>query len=137
MKLWFRLTIICWALVCLFLSLSQQVSRNHQPHLICSRPWIDRCKEAASDSPTAAIVSIMEFDPLRAGPLTSLVLDGAWTPRNIGPPGQEPHGPPEPIEPWRAAGSKQAAQRKHRATLFQEILGQPTEFEESAFCNSL
>jgi len=28
MKLWFRLTIICWALACLFLSLSQQVSWN-------------------------------------------------------------------------------------------------------------
>jgi hypothetical protein len=41
------------------------------------------------------------------------------------------------IEPWQAAGSKQAAQRKHRVTFFQEILGQPTKFEESAFCNSL
>ncbi len=137
MKLWFRLTIICWALACLFLSLSQQVSWNHQPHLVCSRLWIDRCREAASDSQSAAIVSSMEFDPLRAGPLTSLVLDGAWAPGNIGPPGQELHGPPEPIEPWRTAGSKQAAQCKHQATLFQEILGQPTELEESAFCNSL
>jgi len=137
MKLWFRLTIVCWALVCLFLSLSQQLSRNHQPHLVCSRPWIDRCREAASDSPTAAIVSSMEFDSVRAGPLTSLVLDGAWTAGNIAPPGQKPHGPPEPIEPWRVAGSKPAAQRNHRATFFQEIFGQPTEFEESAFCNSL
>jgi hypothetical protein len=25
----------------------------------------------------------------------------------------------------------------HRATFFQEILGQPAEFEELAFCNSL
>jgi len=97
MKPWFRLTvIICWALVCLFLSLSQQVSRNHQLHLVCSRPWIDRCREAASDSPTAAIVGSMEFDRLRAGPLRSLVLDSAWTAGKIGPPGQKPHGPPEP-----------------------------------------
>jgi hypothetical protein len=41
------------------------------------------------------------------------------------------------IEPWQAAASKQAAQRKHRVTFFQKILGQPTKFEESAFCNSL
>jgi len=137
MKLWFRLTIVCWALVCLFLSLSQQLSRNHQPHLVCSRPWIDRCREAASDSPTPAIVSSMEFDSVRAGPLTSLVLDGTWTAGNIGPPGQG--------DPWAtgadralaSCGSKPAAQRNHRATFFQEIFGQPTEFEESAFCNSL
>src|SRR6266446_10472275 len=136
MKLWFRFTIGCWALMGLFLSLSQQVSRNHQPHLVCSRPWIDRCREPASGLTTAAVLRNMEFDSARAGPLTSLVL-GAWTASNMGPPGQEPHGPPEPIEPCRACWSKQAAQCKHRATFFQEILGQPTEFEESAFCNSL
>jgi len=140
MKLWFRLTIVCWALVCLFLSLSQQVSQNHQLHLVCSRPWIDRCREAAAaaDSPTAAIVGSMEFDRLRAGPLTSLVLDSAWTAGKIGPPGQKP--------PWATgAGSSlgklpvqnRQPKRKHRVTFFQEILGQPTEFEESAFCNSL
>jgi hypothetical protein len=83
------------------------------------------------------MVSSMEFDPVRAGPLTSLVLDNTWTAGNIGPPGQETHGPPEPIKPWRVASSKPAAQSKHRATFFQEILGQPAEFEELAFCNSL
>jgi hypothetical protein len=46
-------------------------------------------------------------------------------------------GHPEPIKPWRVASSKPAAQSKHRATFFQEILGQPAEFEELAFCNSL
>ncbi len=137
MKLWFFLTIVCWVLVCLFLSLSQQLSRNHQPHLVCSRPWIDRCREAASDSPTAAIVSSMESDSLRAGPLTSLVLDGTWTAGNIGPPG---HGDSWATGADRALTScrfKAGSQRKHRATFFQEIFGQPTEFEESAFCNSL
>jgi len=136
MKLWFRLTIVCWALVCLFLSLSQQLSRNHQPHLVCSKPWIDRCREAAPDSPTAAMVSSREFDPVRAGPLTSLVLDSPWTAGNIGPPGQETHGPPEPIEPWRVASSKPAAQRKHRATFFQEILGQSAELKNWRFATA-
>jgi hypothetical protein len=29
MKLWFFLTIVCWALLCLLLSLSQQAGLNH------------------------------------------------------------------------------------------------------------
>jgi len=135
MKPWFFLTIVCWALVCLFLSLSEQLSRNHQPHLVCSRPWIDRCREA-TDSPTAAIVSSMEFDPVRAGPLTSLVLDDTWTGGNIGPPGQETHGPPEPIEPWRVAGSKPAAQRKHRATFPRKFLVNPPNLKNRRFATA-
>jgi len=83
------------------------------------------------------MVSSMEFDLVRAGPLTSLVLDSTWTAGNIGPPGQETHGPPEPIKPWRVSSSKPAAQRKYRATFFQEILVNPPNLKNWRFATAL
>jgi hypothetical protein len=79
----------------------------------------------------------MEFDSARAGPLASLVLDGAWTAGNIGPPGQETHGPPEPIGPWRLAGQSRQLKATSSYLANEKLLAQPTEFEESGFCNSL
>jgi hypothetical protein len=121
MKPWFTLTIVCWTLVCLLLSPSQQAGLNHPLQVTGSSQWLDRCREPAPDSPAASVVGSTEFDPARAGPLTLLVLDSAWTAGNIGPPGQENHGPPELIGicrlPVKAGGSK-----PHRATLLQEIL---------------
>jgi len=121
MKPWFSLTLVCWALVCLLLSHSQQVGLNHPLQVTGSSQWLDRCREPASDSPAASVVGRTEFDPARAGPLPSLVLDGAWTAGNIGPLGQENHGPPEPIGicrlPVKAGSSKQL-----RATVLQEII---------------
>jgi hypothetical protein len=84
MKPWFSLTIVCWALLCLLLGLSQQAGLNHPLQVANSGPWLDRCSEVASGSPTAAVLRSVEFDPVRAGPLAP-----------IGPRGQETHGPPE------------------------------------------
>jgi hypothetical protein len=110
MKPWFSLTIVCWALLCLLLSLSQQAGLNHPLRVADSGPWLDRCGEAASGSPTAAVLRSAEFDPVRAGPLAS-----------IGPPGQETHGPPEPIGTWQVAKSKPAAQNNIQPTCLHEI----------------
>ena len=104
MKPWFSLALVCWALMGLLLSLSQQAGLNHPLQVADSGQWLDRCREVASGSPTAAVLRSMEFDPVRAGPLASLILDGAWAAGDIGPPGQETHGPPEPIGIWQVAG---------------------------------
>lgn len=93
MKPRFWLSMVCWVLVCLLLSLSQQGGLNHPLRVSNSGQWLDRCREPASGSPTASVVRSTPFDPARAGPLTSLVLDDTWTLGNIGPPGQEIHGP--------------------------------------------
>jgi hypothetical protein len=103
MKPWFSLTLVRWALLCLLLILSQQASLNHTLQVVGSDQWLDRCREPASGSPTASVIRSTEFVPARAGPRASLVLDGGWTAGNIGPPGQETHGPPEPIGAWRVA----------------------------------
>jgi hypothetical protein len=136
MKPWFTLTIVCWTLVCLPLSLSQQASLNHPLQVAGSSQWLDRCREPALDSPAASVVGSTEFDPVRAGPLTSLVLDSAWTAGNIGPPSQENHGPPELIAESAGWRSKLAAQSHIEPPCSRKFLTQPTEFEESGFCNS-
>ena len=105
MKSCFTLTIVCWTLVYLLLSLSLgQQPLNPQLQVAGSSQWLDRCSEPASGSFTASVVRSTQFDLARAGPLTSLVLDGAWTAGNMGPPGQETHGPPEPIGICPVAG---------------------------------
>ena len=116
MKPWFflTLTLVGLALVCLLLSFSLPASLNHPLQVVGSGPWLDQWREPASGSPTASVVRSMEFDPARAGPLASLVPDCAWTASNIGPPGQETHGPPEPIGLWRVAG--QSRQLKARSS---------------------
>ncbi len=122
MKRWFRLTLVCGALVGLLLSLSQSAGLNHPLQVVGSGPWLDRCREPASDSPTASVVSTMEFDPARAGPLESLVLDCTLTAGNIGPP-EETHGPPEPSGSWRVSGQSRQLKASHRATFLREITG--------------
>ncbi len=98
MKPWFSLTLVCWVLLCLLLSLSQQAGLNHPLQVADSGPWLDRCGWS-----NAAVLRSMEFNPVRAGPLASLVLDSAWAADDTGPPGQETHGPPEPIGNWQVA----------------------------------
>ena len=95
MKPRFWLTMVCWALVCLVLGLIQQAGMYHSSQVSGSSQWLDQCRERASGSPTASVFKSTQFDPARARSLTSLVLEDAWTERNIGPPGQETHGPPE------------------------------------------
>jgi hypothetical protein len=121
MKPWFSLTIVCWALLCLLLSLSQQAGLNQPLQVADSGQWLHRSKEPASGSPTASIVRSTEFDPARAGPLTPLVLDGVWIAGNLGPPGQKDHGPPEAIGICRLP-VKTGSSKQHRATLLHEII---------------
>jgi hypothetical protein len=107
MKPRFWLTMVCWALVCLVLGLSQQVGLYLTR---CKFPaqangWIN-VEKPASGSPTASVVRSTQFDPARARSLTSLVLEDAWPERNIGPPGQETHGPPEDERNLPVAGQR-------------------------------
>jgi hypothetical protein len=94
MKLWFRFALVCLAIVCLLLSLSQQAGSNYQLPVARSGPGLDRCREPTSSLPTASVVKSMEFHPARAGPLESLVLDCALTVSNINPFCLNTHGPP-------------------------------------------
>jgi hypothetical protein len=94
---WFRLTLICCVLLCLFLGLTQAVDWNYQP-VVSSGSSFDRGTKATSDSPTSSVVGSMAFHLARARPFGSLVLDCGLTVGNIGPPGQENHGPPEPMD---------------------------------------
>ena len=137
MKLWFSLILVCWALLFLLLSLSQQASLNHQLQVVGSGQWLDRCREPASGSPTPAVLRSMEFDPDRGAPLESFVLDSVWTVGNMGPPGQEIHGPPQSLAPWRVAGQSRQRKATIESPFSAKLLARPTEFEESGFCNSL
>src|SRR5213080_4398196 len=127
-KCW--LTMVCWALVCLVLGLIQQAGMYHSSQVSGSSQWLDRCREPASGSPTASVVESTQFDPARAGPLTSLVLEDSWSKGNIGPPGQETHGAPKTIGIWRLP-VKDGSSKQQRATLPRRFLTQPTEFEKS------
>jgi hypothetical protein len=117
-KCW--LTMVCWALVCLVLGLIQQAGMYHSSQVSGSSQWLDRCREPASGSPTASVAESTQFDPARTGPLTSLVLEDAWSKGNIGPPRQETHGPPKTIGNWRLP-VKDGSSKQQRATLRREI----------------
>ena len=106
MKPNFWLTVVCWALVGLLLSLSQQAGLYHSLQVSGSSQWLDQCREPASGSPTASVFKSAQFDPARARSLTPLVLEDAWPERNIGPPGQETHGPPEDERNLPVAGQR-------------------------------
>ena len=135
----FRLTLslVCGALLCLLLGRNPPADWNSQSYVVRSQPCFDQGKEAASDSPTTSVVGSMEFDPARAGPFGSLVLDGASTAGNMGPPGQESHGPPEPMGPWRVAGQAGNSNQPHRATFSTKLLALNRRIEESGFRNNL
>jgi len=140
MKPWFRLTVtltlLCLAPVGLFLSFSPVADLNHPLHVVGWGPWFDRGREPAFDSPTASVVRSMEFDLVRAGPLASLVLTCTLTAGNIGPPGQEIHGPPEPMGPWRVAGQAGISNQRHRATLCTKLLTFNTELQNRGFATA-
>jgi hypothetical protein len=129
MKLWFRLTIVCGALVCLLLGLSQPVGLNHPGHVVGTGPWLDRCRAAASDSPTTSLVRSLAFHPVRAGPRESLVLDCALTADHLAPPGQETHGPPEPIGSLASCWSSCNSNHRHRASLSPKLLASNVELK--------
>jgi len=133
---WFRLTLICCVLLCLFLGLTQAVDWNYQP-VVSSGSSFDRRTQATCDSPPSSVVGSMAFHLARTGPFGSLVLDCGLTVGNIGPPGQENHGPPEPMGPWQVAGQAGNSNQRHRATLSKKLLVFSRTIEESEFCISL
>jgi hypothetical protein len=133
---WFRLTLICCVLLCLFLGLTQAVDWNYQP-VVSSGFSSDRGTQPTSDSPTSSVVGSMAFHLARSRPFGSPVLDCGLTVGHIGPPGQENHGPPEPMGPWQAAGQAGNSNRRHRATLSNKLLVFSRKIEKSGFCISL
>src|SRR5438046_4104269 len=118
-KCW--LTMVCWALVCLVLGLIQQAGMYHSSQVSGSSQWLDRCREPASGSPTASVVESTQFDPARAGPLTSWAVKDCCGKGKIAPPGQEPLGAPKTSEIGRLP-AKEANQNNKRPPLPQEIL---------------
>jgi hypothetical protein len=94
---WFRLTLVYCVLLCLFLGLTQAVDWNYQP-VVSSGCSSDRGTKATSNSPTSSVVASMAFHVARARPFGPVVLDCGLTVGNIGPPGQENHGPPEAVD---------------------------------------
>src|SRR5258708_22866597 len=119
------LTAVCWALVCLVLGLIQQAGM-YSSQVSGSSQWLDRCREPASGSPTASVVESTQFDPARAGPLTSLVLEDSWSKGNIGPPGQETHGPPKTIGNWRFPRTNTAAPNNNHTPCRRKFFNQAT-----------
>jgi hypothetical protein len=133
---WFRLTLVCCVLLCLLLGLTLAVDRNYPP-VVSSGSLFDRGTQATSDSPTSSVVRSMACDLARAGPFGSLVLDCGLTAGDIGPPGQESHGPPEPMGPWQVAGQAGNSNQRHRATLSKKILVSAEKLKSRGFCISL
>jgi hypothetical protein len=140
MKRWLRLTLVCWVLLCLFLSLPQAVGLNHPLPIVGLRPEFDQGKEP---DPGRHSLGCQKHE-IRSG--------SHWIPRapgarmrvhcagNLGPLGPETHGPPEPIGLGRVAG--QAVNRQLQLTprvhSSQRIYcPQATNFLESEFHNSL
>jgi hypothetical protein len=128
MKPWFSLILVCWALLFLLLSLSQQAGLNHPLLVASSGQWLDGCREPASGSPSASVRRSMEFDQARAAPLESLVLDYALTAVNMGPPSQEIHGPPQSMGTWRVAGQSLQLKATIAAPFSTKLLARATGF---------
>ena len=133
---WFRLTLVCCVLLGLCLSFAQAVDWNYQP-IVSSESSFDRGTKATSDSPTSSVVGSVAFHLARAGPFGSLVLDCGLTAGNNDPPGQENHGPPEPMGPWQVAGQAGNSNQRHRATLSAKLLVFSQKIEKAEFRNTL
>ena len=119
---WFRLTLICCVLLCLFLGLTQAVDWNYQP-VVSSGSSSDRGTKVTSDSPTSFVVGSMAFHLARPRPFGSLVLDCGLTVGNIGPPGQQNHGPPEPMDLGKLPARARKLKPTPSSNLVQEIVG--------------
>jgi hypothetical protein len=120
---WFRLTLVCWALLGLLLGLTPPANWNYQSHVVHSGPCFDQGKETASDSSTASVVERMECDPARAASLESLVLDHALTASNTGPPGQETHGASGTDGPLASCRSSRQLKPTPSSNLLHKITG--------------
>ncbi len=91
---WFRLTLLCLALLCLLLNLTQAADCNPQLHSVGSGSGFAQGREVAPNAPTVSVVRWVN-DSARAGPQQSLALDCMLT-ADTGPPGWESHGPSAP-----------------------------------------
>ena len=74
MKPWFSLTLVCWALLCLLLSLSQQATVNYDPRAPDEARSAALGRELASTWPRVSSVTTFGFHPARAEPLESLPI---------------------------------------------------------------
>ena len=127
MKPRFWLTMVCWALACVVLGLSQQAGLYHSSQVSGSSQWLDQCSEPASGSRTASVFKSTQFDPARAGPPTSLVLEDAWTDGNIGPPG--------PGKPWTTGADQNLPVAGQRRQLKARTGRHPQEIIDSSLRN--
>src|SRR6516165_1486322 len=91
---WFRLTLLCLALLCLLLNLTQAADCSRQLHSVGSGPGFDQGREVAPNAPAVLVVRWVN-DSARAGPQQSLALDCMLT-VDTGPPGWVSHGPSAP-----------------------------------------
>lgn len=123
MKLWFSLTLVCCALVGLFLSFTRVVGPKHPWQVVGSGPWLDRGREPAFDAPTVSVVTSIEFDSARAGPWQSLALDGALTADHLAPPGPGTLGPPKTDEALANYRSSRQLRLTPSSNLPHEITG--------------
>ena len=123
MKLWFSLTLVCCALVGLFLSFTRVVGPNHPWQVVGSGPWLDRGREPAFDAPTVSVVTSIEFDSARAGPWQSLALDGALTADHLAPSGPGTLGPPKTDEALANYRSSRQLRLTPSSNLPHEITG--------------
>ncbi|HEX9111141.1 MAG TPA: hypothetical protein VF845_06645 [Terriglobales bacterium] len=136
MKRWFRLTLVCGALLGLLLGLTPPAGWNYQS-VVSPGPQFDRDQEAAPDLTPTSVAESMEYDPVRAAALESLVLDRAFTASNTGPPGQETHGPVELMGRWRVAGQAGNSNQGHRATFSSKYWPSTAELQSRGFHNTL
>jgi hypothetical protein len=120
MKARFWVTMVCWALACLLLSLSQQAGKYHSLQVSGSSQWLDRCREPASGSPTASVVKSTRFDLTRAGPITSLVLMRALR-EILAHPAKKPMGHRSRSGICRLP-VKDGSSKQHQATLPRKLL---------------
>ena len=139
MKPWLCLTLVCCVLLGLFLSLPQAVGLNHGLPIVGLPADFDHGKEPDFRRHSLGC----QKHEIRSGPQWISRVSGAGMcvdcTGNLGPPGPETHGPPEPIGLGRVAG--QAVNRQLQLTRVRSsprIYCTPaTNFLESAFRNSL
>ena len=75
MTSWFRLTLICWRMLCLLLGLTQPADLNHQLPIVGSGSWFDRGTRSRIRRAHRFGCQKHGIHLARAGPRQSLVLE--------------------------------------------------------------
>jgi hypothetical protein len=78
----------------------------------------------------------MEFDQARAAPLEFLAIDSAMTAGNMGPPGQQIHGPPQAMRPWQVAGQSQQLNATIESPSSTKLLLDPSNLKNRGFATA-